>query len=198
MTGSARLNIVPDRITVEIGIEEYHKSLSGRDSIFVRLPEIEKEVRKTLTTAGIPDSSVIVADFGNFRNPATSRQFLMAKRLSVVVSSLQQLDEIADKLNGEGITSFQITRMDNSDMAEYNRKGLKAALDAARSKAEFIAENGQLSIIIPWEIIENQTNPYGGSPFSNIAFDNGDGMGRIRRIVRNYSVTVKYACAPLH
>lgn len=198
VTGTARLNIIPDRITVEIGIEEYYKSWPGRDSLLVKLPEIEKDIRKTLEAAGVADSSVIVTDVGNFRNPARTRHFFMAKRLSVVVSSFQQLDKLAGELSREGITSFQIIRMDNSRMADYNRKGLKAALDAARNKADFIAENEQLRIGAPWEIIENQTNPAGGSPFSNVAFDNGEGMGEMRRIVRNYSVTVKYLYIPLH
>ncbi len=192
VTGSATLNIIPDRITVEIGMEEYFRFKVFGDSVLVGMPEIEKGVRKVLRDAGVPDSMIVISDLGNYRNRNISSTFLMAKSLSATVFDFNQLERISEKLDRRGISSFSISKSDNSDMESYNRKGLKAALDAARQKAEFIAENENLELLAPYEIEETTNGPAGFSAVSNVQFDQGAGMDSMRRIVRRYSVKVRY------
>jgi len=192
VTGSATMNIIPDRITVEIGMEEYYKHKASGDSTLVKLSDIERDVRKTLGAAGVPDSLIVVSDLGNYRNRDMSSTFLMAKRLSATVSDFNQIERISDHLDRKGIVCFNITKIDNSDMGQYNRQGLKAALDAARQKAEFIAENEGLKLLMPYEIVETANEPSIYSAFSNVAYDSGSGMENMRRIVRRYSVKVRY------
>ena len=197
VSGSAVMNIVPDRITVEIGMEEYYKQKVFGDSTIVKLSEIEKDVRKTLREVGVADSLIVVSDLGNYRNREVSSTFLMAKRLSATVEDFDQLDRIADKLNRKGISSFNIVKIDNSNIGEYNRQGLKSALDAAREKAELIAENEGLKLMMPYEIVETTNELPGYSAFSNVAYDGGSGMENMRRIVRRYSVKVRYIVTTL-
>ena len=192
VTGSATMNIIPDRITIEIGMEEYYKHKASGDSTIVKLSDIEKDVRKTLREAGVPDSMIVVSELGNYRNRDMSSTFLMAKRLSATVSDFDQIERISDRLDRKGIVCFNITKIDNSDMGQYNRQGLKAALDAARQKAEFIAENEGLKLLMPYEIVETTNEPSMYSAFSNVAYDGGSGMENMRRIVRRYSVKVCY------
>ncbi|MDE5982142.1 MAG: SIMPL domain-containing protein [Duncaniella sp.] len=192
VTGSATVNIVPDRITVEVGMEEYYETGRNGDSLLVKLQQIEKDVRHVFRAAGVEDSRIIVADMGNYRNREVSSDFLMAKTLSATVSDWSQIERIADKLSRKGITRFNIAKIDNSEIEQYNRQGLKAALDAAREKAVFIAANEGLTIVMPCEIVENGPNYYDTPSFSNVAFDSGAGMENMRRIVRRYSVKVRY------
>ncbi|WP_290375431.1 SIMPL domain-containing protein [Duncaniella muris] len=192
VTGSATMNIIPDRITIEIGMEEYYKHKASGDSTIVKLSDIEKDVRKTLREAGVPDSMIVVSELGNYRNRDMSSTFLMAKRLSATVSDFDQIERISDRLDRKGIVCFNITKIDNSDMGQYNRQGLKAALDAARQKAEFIAENEGLKLLMPYEIVETTNEPSMYSAFSNVAYDGGSGMENMRRIARLYSVKVCY------
>ena len=192
VTGSATMNIIPDRITIEIGMEEYYKHKASGDSTIVKLSDIEKDVRKTLREAGVPDSMIVVSELGNYRNRDMSSTFLMAKRLSATVSDFDHIERISDRLDRKGIVCFNITKIDNSDMEQYNRQGLKAALDAARQKAEFIAENEGLKLLMPYEIVETTNEPSMYSAFSNVAYDGGSGMENMRRIVRRYSVKVCY------
>ena len=192
VTGSATMNIIPDRITIEIGMEEYYKHKASGDSTIVKLSDIEKDVRKTLREARVPDSMIVVSELGNYRNRDMSSTFLMAKRLSATVSDFNQIERISDRLDRKGIVCFNITKIDNSDMGQYNRQGLKAALDAARQKAEFIAENEGLKLLMPYEIVETTNEPSMYSAFSNVAYDGGSGMENMRRIVRRYSVKVRY------
>lgn len=192
VTGSATMNIIPDRITIEIGMEEYYKHKASGDSTIVKLYDVEKDVRKTLREAGVPDSMIVVSELGNYRNRDMSSTFLMAKRLSATVSDFDHIERISDRLDRKGIVCFNITKIDNSDMGQYNRQGLKAALDAARQKAEFIAENEGLKLLMPYEIVETTNEPSMYSAFSNVAYDGGSGMENMRRIVRRYSVKVRY------
>ena len=192
VTGSATMNIIPDRITIEIGMEEYYKHKASGDSTIVKLSDIEKDVRKTLREARVPDSMIVVSELGNYRNRDMSSTFLMAKRLSATVSDFDQIERISDRLDRKGIVCFNITKIDNSDMGQYNRQGLKAALVAARQKAEFIAENEGLKLLMPYEIVETTNEPSMYSAFSNVAYDGGSGMENMRRIVRRYSVKVRY------
>lgn len=192
VNGTATLNIVPDRITVEINMEEYYRPKTSGDSILVKIAEIEADVRRLLRSVGVADSDIRVSDVGNRINPYRDRKFRMAKSLTAVLSGLQQLDRIAERLDTQGITGFMIAAMDNADMNEYNRKGLKAALDAARAKALFIAQNENLSLGTPMEIIETTQNQYSAPTFSNVAYGAGVGIESLREIVRKYSVTVKY------
>lgn len=194
VTGSATINIVPDRITVEIGMEEYYKQKTFGDSTLVKLSEIEKKVRNTLTEAGVPASQITVTDMGNYRNPYKSANFLMAKRISATVTDFEQIEKISDKLDRRGITSFNILKIDNSDLESYDKQGLTAALNAAKDKADNLAETGGLVISYPVSIEENGPNYYETPTFSNVAFDSGSGMDDMRRIVRRYSVKVKYLC----
>lgn len=194
VTGSATINIVPDRITVEIGMEEYYKQKTFGDSTLVKLSEIEKKVRKTLSEAGVPASQITVTDMGNYRNPYASTNFLMAKRISATVTDFDQIEKISDKLERRGITSFNIMKIDNSDMESYNRQGLVAALNAAKEKAEALAQTAGEIISYPVSIEENGPNYYETPSFSNVSFDSGSGMENMRRIVRRYSVKVKYLC----
>jgi len=194
VTGSATINIVPDRITVEIGMEEYFipDEYNPGDSTLVGIKAVERGVMKVLLGAGVPDSMINVSDMGNYRDRNSTGEFLMAKRLSAVVTDMDQLDNIARRVDRKGITSFNISKIDNSDMGRYNRQGLKSALDAAREKAEFIAANEGLVIVKPVEIVENSPGYNDGAMFSNVDYGGGSGMDGMRRIVRRYSVTVKY------
>ena len=193
VTGTATINIVPDRITVEIGMEEYYKKKLLGDSMIVKLSEIEGKVRATLTDAGVPDSMIIVTDMGNYRDRGISTNFLMAKRLSATVTNFNQIEKISENLERRGVTSFNIVKVENSEIDRYNREGLSAALEAARDKAAFIAKNAGGSHVVPWEITEIGAVPYDAPAFSNVTFDSGgSGMDNMRRIVRRYSVRVRY------
>lgn len=196
VTGSATVNIVPDRITIEIGMEEYYDPVSGGDSVMVKLADIEKKVRAALHGAGIADKDIVMTDMGNYRDREMKNGFLMAKKLSATVDDFSKIDRIADTMGRKGISSFNITRIDNTEMERYNRQGLKAALDAARDKAQFIAETEGVKLSFPLEIVENGPNCYDTPTFSNVAFDSGAGMENMRRIVRRYSVKVRYYFYP--
>ena len=191
VNGSSTISIVPDRITIEIGMEEYFKT-SKSDSVKVNIREIENQVRTILNKAGVADSLISISDVGNYIDRNSSVKFQMAKRLSAVLTDLSQLDKISETLPELGVTSFSIAKLDNSDMARYNREGLKSALDAAKAKADFIASKENLSGLTVWKVEETSPSYSMANAFSNVAYAGGSGMDNMRKIERRYSVKVTY------
>ena len=112
VTGSATINIVPDRITVEIGMEEYFipDEYNPGDSTLVGIKAVERGVMRVLLGAGVPDSMINVSDMGNYRDRNSTGEFLMAKRLSAVVTDMDQLDNIARRVDRKGITIIGKTK----------------------------------------------------------------------------------------
>lgn len=165
VTGSATLRIVPDCIAVEIGMEEYFQPVGRGDSTIVKIADIEKSVRSVLRAASVPDSLVVVSDMGNYRD-ARSSAFMMGKCLTATVRDFDSVELISQGLDRRGITSFSIASSDNSDMERYNQQGLASALDAAKRKAQFIADNEGLELLSPYEIVETTSEPAAYSAFS--------------------------------
>lgn len=196
VTGTATVNIVPDRITFEIGMEEFYRHNGSGDSTLVRLADIEKDVRRVLKRSGVPDSLIMVQELGNYRRANSSSKFLLAKTISATVTDFSRLEKIYEDMGRDGIRSFNISKTDNSNMEAYNRQGLKAAIDAARAKAEFMAACENHRIVCLWEIVENGPYYYDSPSFSNVSLRSGSGMENMRRIVRNYSVKVVYLLTP--
>ena len=116
----------------------------------------------------------------------------MAKRLSALLTDYGQLDEISKKLPDSGVNSFSISKLDNSEIERYNKEGLKAALDAARVKAEFIAANENLAGLTVWKVEETSPIYSVTNAYSNVAYEAGSGMDNLRSIERRYSVKVTY------
>lgn len=199
VTGSSSVSIVPDRITVEIGITEYYRKKGENDSVKVSLNEIDKKVVRALDKAGVPDTMIILSDIGNYYYGMPGNEFLMSKRVSVTLTDMEQLYKLSESLGFKGVTSFRISQTDNSNMEYYNRQGLKAALDKAREKAEFIAANEGLKIYQIKDVVEEGPVYYEEALATNIAMDAGNvrlakglSMENMRKIVRRFSVRVTY------
>lgn len=204
VSGTSTVSITPDRITVEIGMQEYYNKISPTDSVKVDLPTIEEEVFKSLAKAGVPDTAVIVTDVGNYYyyyGAQGQDNFLMAKRIAATLSEMAQLDTLARSMDIKGVNSFRIARTDASNMDVHNRRGLAAALDKAREKAELIAANEGLTLGMPLEIVEDGPLYYDEEAVvTNVALDGAAKFARagaitmenMKKIVRRYNVRVTY------
>lgn len=205
VNGASTVSIVPDRITVEIGLQEYYDKKSATDSVKVTLAQIEKEARKAFGLAGIADSLIRVSGVGNYYYATDQSEFMMAKQLQATLTDMWQLEELTDKMTFGGIQWFRIAQLDNSEMEKYNRIGLKGALDKAREKAAFIALNEGGRLGQPVSITEDGPLYYEEAMTANVALDGGamrmksvraEGLESMKKIVRRYNVRVIYEFIP--
>lgn len=88
VSGVATINIVPDRITVEIGLREYYESRADGDSTLVGMDEIERRVRQKLSAVGVTPADITVTDWNSYLDPSRSKKMLMSKRLSAVIKTM--------------------------------------------------------------------------------------------------------------
>lgn len=102
VTGSATINIVPDKITVEIGMEEFYRKDSASDSVKIDLEKIEQQIRAVFTNAGVTSNNITTTEIGNYKDKSSSERFLMAKKLSAVLTDFNQLEIIASTLPDRG------------------------------------------------------------------------------------------------
>lgn len=201
VSGTSMVSITPDRITVEIGTTEYYKKTGINDSVKITLAEIDEFVYKALEKAGVADSLITLNDIGNYYWGGRGEEFLMGKRISATLDDLNKLMLLSENLGIEGVTSFRISSTDRADMEPFNRQGLKAALDKARQKAEFIAANEGGKLGAPIEIVEEGPMYYDDALAVNTVLDESVGMAlksramtmeNMKKIVRRYQVKVVY------
>lgn len=206
VTGSSTVSITPDRMTIEITMEEYYKKFANGDSVKVTISETEKSVRRALSEANVPDSLITITNIGSYYNYRNPEELVMSKTIAANLTELSQLEEIAEKMPERGVRNFRIAKLDNSEMELHNRRGLKAALDKAREKAAFIAENEGRVVMGPLEITEEGPIYYDEvmdeAVMTNVAMDSGSARGAMlkmassmesmKKITRRYMVKVKY------
>lgn len=210
VTGSSSVSVTPDRITVEIGTNEYYRKTGVNDSVKVTLAEIDQLVWDALQKASVPDSLVTISNIGNYFYSGRGEEFLMGKRISAVLTDINQLVQLSENLGFPGVTNFRISGSDNSNMTVYNRKGLENALAKAEEKAQLLARKAGGRLGIPVKIVEEGPMYYEEDAVAENVMLTADAGGvgvmarakavsmeNLRKIVRYYNVRVTYEFIPV-
>lgn len=205
VTGASTVSITPDRIIIEIGMQEYFKKTGKNDSVKITLDDVENEVYTALKMAEVPDSMIQLNRMGNFYYmPHADRTILMGKTIQATLTDMAQLEQLGATMDIPGVTSFRIAGTDASDMEQYNRQGLRSALVKAREKARFIAETMSVELGYPVEIHEEGPVYYEEAAVADMAMNTYEGaagmrlmsksmtMDNMKKITRRYSVRVIY------
>lgn len=199
VVGTAEMEIVPDRIHYIIEIREYFaEEFDGHSKpeeyrTKVPLKRIEKDLRKSLETAGIADANILTQEVGDYWRQE-GRDFLVSKRFDITLHNFQQIDEIIKHLDTRGINTMYIGELESDDMETYHRQGKIAALKAAERKAAYMVEalgkklGGVLRIVE-----EGGTDGYGLAKRSNVMLSEAAAFDGFRSITNTYSVLVRFA-----
>ena len=143
VTGTAEMEIVPDRIHYIIEIREYFaEEFDGHSKpeeyrTKVPLKRIEKDLRKSLLSAGISDSDIQTQEVGDYWRQE-GREFLVSKRFDITLHSFGQIDGIIRHVDAKGVNTMYIGEMENDSMAGYHQRGKIEALKAAERKAAYM------------------------------------------------------------
>ena len=144
VSGSAQLDIVPDEIYVQVDLREYNK----RNGDKVDLETIRNNFLATCKSIGLKESDVSVQSYqgndGNYwwikRNKKQDPDLKASIIYQVKVSSVEKMNELADKLDDEATQNFSIARVWHSKMEELKKQLKIAAIKAAKEKAIYLAE----------------------------------------------------------
>ena len=196
VTGTAEVEIVPDRIHYLIEIREYFeeefdgKSKPEEYRTKVPLSEIEQGLREALDKAGIPRNAIRTQEIGDYWRQQ-GQDFLVSKRFDITLTDFHQINEIVKRIDTKGIHTMRIGELENQDMLAYHKKGKIEALKAAQQKATYLVEalGKRLGDVI--RVVEKDSgNAY---PFaqSNVLSSDAASFDNFRTIKKHYSILAR-------
>ena len=198
VTGTAEIEIVPDKIHYLIEIREYfEEEFDGRSKpedyrTKVPLATIETELRTALAATGITPEDIRTQEIGDCWRQQ-GQDFLVSKTLDITLDDFQQIDRIVRSIDTKGIRTMRIGELENKDMLDYHRKGKTEALKAAREKAAYLVEalgkrlGGVTRIVEPG----NSPGTYALAQ-SNVVSSDAASFNTFRTIRKSYSMLVRF------
>jgi len=202
VTGSSELEIEPDEIRLEIGLQEFWKEEFEKRTDYkdyrtkVPMDVIENELLAELAKIGIPKESIITREVGNYRR-AQGKEFLFNKQIELILYDFKQVDEVMRSVNTKGINFMSIGQVKNKNITEYRKQVKIEALKAAKVKAGYLLESigNQVGDVI--SITELTENNYFHAPqasASNTVMVSADdsGIDNFRKIKLRYEMKVKF------
>ncbi len=142
VTGTAEIEVVPDRIFFSISLREYFKE---RDKDRVDIEGLEKQLVAAVREAGVPKENFQIENiYGNrwqWNNRKKPVDFLESKRYVLELSDLSKIDPILSKVDAKGIEYVTISRYDHTKMEQYRRDLKIKALQAAKEKAGYLLQS---------------------------------------------------------
>jgi uncharacterized protein YggE len=164
VTGTAEVQVVPDRAEIEIGVEKQDPSATvakhAEDAA-------ARRILATLRANGIDDKDVQTTFLSlqprvNYRKESKTSYsyFVASQRLTVTVRDLAKLDTILESMIRVGGNRIDSIEYEVSDLRKYRDQARDLAVKAAREKARALAQAlGQ--DIGRAQAIEEPSNGYG-------------------------------------
>ena len=197
--GSAELEIEPDEITFNIGIEEYWLEEFEKKKEFkdyktkVPLAEIEDAFIKDLRKVGIKKEDLVVKNMGNYWR-YRGKEFLYSKQFELKITDLSKINELSKIVDSKGIKYMNIGRLDHSKMDAYNKQVKIDALKAAQNKAAFLLESiGEElgEVVTVSELSEAYNRPMYGAVMMRAEADM-ESINQVQNIKLTYELTAKF------
>jgi uncharacterized protein YggE len=142
VTGSAELELVPDEIYVNVDLREYQKK--GEDK--KELETIKNYFLQACKNIGLTDSAISIVAYTGYNNYYYWRKkkkvpdMMASITYQVKFSNSKQMDALVEKLDDEATQNFVIARTSHSKITEYRKQLKIKAIQAAKEKAQYLAE----------------------------------------------------------
>lgn len=198
VSGTAEVEIVPDEIHYIIEMKEYfQEEFDGKSkpedfATKVPLDVIERQVRRVIADAGVPNEAVRTEEIGNTWRER-GMNFLVSKRLDITLSDFETIERIRKGLDTRGINAMYIGELKNKNMAEWQEKGRIEAIEAARNKAEYMASAAGCGLGRVMRIVEGTAaGRMLPAAQANVMASGASSADTYRTIKKTYTVIVRY------
>lgn len=159
VTGTARMDIMPDEIYVSITIRE---RVEGKENITVESQEAN--LKKGLESVGISLEQLSLSDsetdYVRIRRRKT--EVISSKQYMLKLSTAEEVSKTFEKLDELEIEEAYITKTDRSDIVELKKDLRIKAIKAAKDKADYLLESIGEKTGHALEVRENDPNYYYG------------------------------------
>jgi len=205
VTGSAEMEITPDEIRFQIGIEEYWKEEFEKGKEYedyitkIPLEEIGKELMSSLTEIGINKNQIIIKEIGQYWS-RSGKDFKKSKTIELVLTDFIKVNKILTKVRVKGVNSMKITELKNKDITKYREQVKIEAMKAAKKKAAYLLKSvdeglGRVISVIelsnnsghfwkPQNMLSNTIMPSNGG--------GDDNNGSMRKIKLKYEIKIRF------
>ncbi len=169
--GSAEMEIIPDEIFVSLTLKEYEK-----DRKKVNITQLEKQLAKAVDKLGIPEKDFQIENISghnwNYKKKR-SDNFLAAKSYRLKLGDLNKMNELLDKLDDKGIQNVYVSNYSHSKIEVFRMELKLKALQAAKSKAEFLLKGigEELGGVLDVSEVDFNQPVYGARAYSNVALE---------------------------
>ena len=204
VNGSSEMNVEPDEIRFQIGIEEYwkeeyQKGKTRRDFVTkIPLEEIEKNLITALTEIGIVKNQIIVHRVGQYWSGSGSN-FKKNKVVELILTDFSLVDTILQKVKVRGVNSMKISELKNKDLTKFRKDVKIEAIKAARRKAGYLLESvdEHLGGLISVFELDNNSNyfwrPQDLKSNSRLPSNSDESKGaNMRKIKLRYEIKVRF------
>lgn len=198
VTGTAEIEIVPDKIHYIIEIKEYFeeefdgKSKPEEYRTKVPLTLIEQDLRAALDKVGIPKEAIRTQEIGDYWRER-GHDFLVSKKFDITLKDFRLIDKIVKSVDTKGIHTMHIGELENEEIIAYHQKGKIEALKAAERKAVYLVEalGKKLGPVI--RIVEHGEPGASLSVLqSNVRSSDVYSYDNFRTIKKSYSMLVRF------
>lgn len=202
VTGSAEMEVEPDEIQFQIGIEEYWKEEFEKRKKYedyvtiIPLKIIETNLMNALTKIGIKKEQVIIKEVGDSWN-RSGKNFKKSKTIELVLTDFSVISELLENVNVRGVNSMKIAVLKNKDITKYRKQVKIEAMIAAKKKAAYLLESVDEKLGKVISVIElNDNSLYSWMPKNtgvNTYIPSNENNGNnIRKIKLSYKIQMKF------
>lgn len=144
VNGSAKTEVTPDEIYVQIELREYDKKGAGK----VEIEAIKNNFLAVCKSLGLADTDLSVQAYSGWDGNAVVYKKKKKENPDlkagitywVKVSSTKKMDELVNKLDDEATQNFFIAKAEYSKADELKKQLKIEAIKAAKAKAIYLAE----------------------------------------------------------
>ncbi len=144
VTGSAQMEVTPDEIYVNVLLREYNKKNGDK----IDLTSIRSTFLLSCKSIGLNEEDITIASYegnstGNWwikKRKKENPDMKASITYQVKFSSVEKMNELADKLDDEATENFYIVKVWHSQMENYKKQLKIEAIKAAKNKAMYLTE----------------------------------------------------------
>lgn len=200
VTGTASYNLSPNEIIIKISYQEYFKTTDEKLESKIPIEEIEKQVLKSLETAGIKKDKItmgeasLVQPYKNgvlMKSRVNKTAFICIDNSDNYIKLIRQLEK--DNLMDNIIQSFGVDEYRHTDKEKYLTKCRAEAFANAKTKAELILSqsNQKVGKIITVKEVSSQEHSSKNGFYSTDNFSNEKTSG-FKPVIISYTLDVTF------
>lgn len=160
VTGSAETEITPDIIYIAISLKEYY---NGNKKV-ADISDLEKQLLDAVIKSGIGKENLFVNNVSSYNHILEKKKnpnFAASKQFRIKLSDPSKFNQVLSALDPKSIEYTNIESYDHSKMADLRKELKIKALQAAKQKADYLAEalNDKVTDALEIQELNNDESP---------------------------------------